>query len=84
MQVNYESPQKYNFLANESAKLKKDLLLSKSKMYTDINQNIQNSNTKFSSRPDNFFQNVNNNEIEENAFFTSPEKMSTILYEKNK
>lgn len=53
-------------------------------MYTDINQNIQNSNTKFSSRPDNFFQNVNNNEIEENAFFTSPEKMSTILYEKNK
>ena len=37
MQVNYESPQKYNFLANESAKLKKDLLLSKSKIYTDIN-----------------------------------------------
>jgi len=49
-----------------------------------LHQDIQNSSSKFSSRPDNFFQNINNSVQEENAFFTSPEKVSTILYEKNK
>ena len=85
MQVNYESPQKYNFLAGESAKLKKDLLLSKSKIQISaLDQDFQNSSSKYSSRPENFFQNINSTVMEENAFFTSPEKVSTILYEKNK